>query len=241
MSHEYTRVDLTNGTRSLWLVKIPKYIAKHFEESTSEMQVAALKIKHGKSLELTLELGGSIDSSANIPMKHKLKSTKLTRQTLEIFSQIKSATDEVSDKLFLEGEIKNTLECFPLIDDAYMKMKVEDFKKAAEPQKKTLSIAKPVNNYKPLSDCALFKNNHIEKRGVRKIQGEKDTILECLFEAFDKHQYYTMKDLKAITNQNEKHLKTILDEYCNFNRRPPHKNTYELKTEFRYYPDENKE
>lgn len=89
-----------------------------------------------------------------------------------------------------------------------------------------------------------------------------------LFKAFDKHQYYNIKDLVNITkqpvvsiNQTSKskigtsrvelfkiknikfsqlqsYLKEILKEVCNHNMKNPHKNMWELKPEYRHYNKE---
>jgi len=56
-----------------------------------------------------------------------------------------------------------------------------------------------------------------------------------LFAAFEKHQYYNIKDLVKITKQPVTYLKEILKEICVYNMKNPHKNTWELKPEYRCY------
>lgn len=62
-----------------------------------------------------------------------------------------------------------------------------------------------------------------------------------LFNAFEKHQYYNIKDLVKITNQPISYLKEILKEVCEYNMKNPHKNTWELKKEYRHYKVEEKQ
>ena len=59
-------------------------------------------------------------------------------------------------------------------------------------------------------------------------------VQEKLFAAFEKHQYYNIKDLIKITRQPVSYLKEILNELCKYNVREPHKNTWELKPEYRH-------
>lgn len=90
-----------------------------------------------------------------------------------------------------------------------------------------------------------------------------------LFSAFEKHQYYNIKDLVDITKQpvvrlrhhqpkvkenktkhlidlfspspfSQSYLKEILHDIGTYNIKGTHKNTWELKTEYRHYQGEEK-
>ncbi|KAJ8670841.1 hypothetical protein QAD02_002100 [Eretmocerus hayati] len=72
----------------------------------------------------------------------------------------------------------------------------------------------------------------------KKIRDDKDVVLDMLFAAFEKHQYYNIKDLVKITRQPVVYLKEILNEVCNYNLKNPHRNMWELKPEYRHYRKE---
>lgn len=74
-----------------------------------------------------------------------------------------------------------------------------------------------------------------KKAEGKKARDDKDAVLEMLFSAFEKHQYYNIKDLVKITKQPITYLKEILKEVCNYNLKNPHKNMWELKPEYRHY------
>ena len=100
-----------------------------------------------------------------------------------------------------------------------------------------------------------------KKEEGKKVRADKDKVMDMLFSAFEKHQYYNIKDLGKITNQpmvsrvmvraltwiTSKHpmlplqayLKEILREICTYNVKAPYKNTWELKKEFRHYRAES--
>ena len=124
-----------------------------------------------------------------------------------------------------------------------MKLKLDSIKKAAVPMRKVLSLDKIVQNFKPVSD---HKHN-IEYKEKKKAEGkkardDKDHVTNMLFNAFEKHQYYNIKDLVKITSQPISYLKEILKEVCDYNMKNPHKNMWELKKEYRHYKtDEKKE
>lgn len=148
-----------------------------------------------------------------------------------------------NEKLFMEGRIVQKLECRPTANKAYMELKLESFKNAAVPVRKVQSLDKIVQNFKPVSD---HKHN-IEYKERKKAEGkkardDKNSVMDMLFNAFEKHQYYNIKDLVKLTNQPIGYLKEILKEVCDYNMKNPHKNMWELKKEYRHYKtDEKKE
>lgn len=141
----------------------------------------------------------------------------------------------------MEGRIVQKLECRPYADKTYMKLKLESFRNAAVPVRKVQSLEKIVQNFKPVSD---HKHN-IEYKERKKAEGkkardDKNAVLDMLFNAFEKHQYYNIKDLVKITNQPISYLKEILKEVCDYNMKNPHKNMWELKKEYRHYKTDEK-
>lgn len=57
-----------------------------------------------------------------------------------------------TEKLFMEGNIKEKLEYRPYADNLYMKLKLESIKRASEPTRKVKRLNQIVHNYKPVSD-----------------------------------------------------------------------------------------
>lgn len=244
-------LDLSNAGRGVWLVKVPKYIANKWEKAPGNIEVGKLKISKqvGQKAQVSLTLSDaviSIDTGEDIPREHKLDVSVVTKQTLGVFSHSVPTTGREDaapegEKLFMEGRIVQRLECRPLGDNAYMKMKLESIRKASQPARQVKSLEKIVHNFKPVSD---HKHN-IEDKERKKAEGkksrdDKNAVLDMLFNAFEKHQYYNIKDLVKITRQPISYLKEILKEVCDYNMKNPHKNMWELKKEYRHYKDDDK-
>uniref|UniRef100_A0A8C2IET8 General transcription factor IIF subunit 2 n=1 Tax=Cyprinus carpio TaxID=7962 RepID=A0A8C2IET8_CYPCA len=70
-----------------------------------------------------------------------------------------------------------------------------------------------------------------KKEEAKCARADKQKVLEVLFSAFEKHQYYNIRDLMDITKQPLIYLKEILWEIGVYNSRGPHKSTWELKPE----------
>lgn len=262
-------LDLSNAGRGVWLVKVPKYIANKWEKAPGTIEVGKLKIskQHGQKAQVSLTLSDAVinlDSEERIPREHRLDVSVVTKQTLGVFSHmirklllfisslimlfnfLAGKSDDVvpeSEKLFMEGRIVQKLECRPDADPLYMQLKRESIKRASVPQRKVQSLDKIVQNFKPVSD---HKHN-IEYKERKKAEGkkardDKHAVLDMLFNAFEKHQYYNIKDLVKVTRQPIGYLKDILKEVCDYNMKNPHKNMWELKKEYRHYKsDEKKE
>ncbi|XP_067212415.1 general transcription factor IIF subunit 2 isoform X1 [Linepithema humile] len=201
-----------------------------------------------------------------IPKQHRLDVTTVTRQMLGVFSHVarkfgiifkfnvslisifnftaSTSSDTIvpeSEKLFMEGRIVQKLECRPYADNCYMKLKLESIKRASVPQRQVQQLDRVVQNFKPVSD---HKHNieYAEKKKAegKKMRDDKEAVLDMLFAAFEKHQYYNIRDLVKITRQPIVYLKEILNEVCNYNLKNPHRNMWELKPEYRHYKEEEK-
>lgn len=106
-----------------------------------------------------------------------------------------------------------------------------------------------------------------KKEEGKRARADKQQVLDMLFSAFEKHQYYNIKDLVDITKQpvvrlqgtispnlkkkrpsilsffspfSQIYLKEILRDIGNYNIKGTHKNTWELKPEYRHYQGEEK-
>ncbi|KAK7576154.1 hypothetical protein V9T40_012440 [Parthenolecanium corni] len=249
--HTDKELDVNNSSRGIWLVKVPKYIASKWEKAPSSIEVGKLKINRNASqkVQVSLTLSESMlcmdtDNQESIPRNHKLDVTPVTRQVLGVFSQTAGSykmEEGVSepDKLVLEGKIVQRLECKPYADDDYMKMKLESFKRAHQPVRFVKQLDRVVQNYKPVANHKnLIEYDAKKKAEGKRLRDDKDAVLDMLFKAFDKHQYYHFRDLVLITKQPPGYLKDILKEVCSQNMKNPHKNMWELKPEYRHYKKE---
>lgn len=145
-------------------------------------------------------------------------------------------------KLRLEGHVTRRAECRPIFSSNYMQMKKKQIEISQKPKRSVQHINTIVNTYKPVSNHAnLIEFENQQKNGAKKERADRDKVQEMLFSAFEKHQYYALKDLVRITQQPIPYLKEILHEFCVYNTKAPHKNMWELKGEFRHYKsDEEK-
>ncbi|OWR50634.1 general transcription factor IIF subunit 2 [Danaus plexippus] len=248
--HVDRELDLSNTGRGVWLVKVPKYIANKWDKASGDIEVGKLKISRvpGQRAQVQLSLSEAVlclnePGEQALPKEHRLDVSNVTRQSLGVFSHaVPSNTDTVvpeSEKLYMEGRIVQKLECKPYADPTYYKLKSESIRKALMPQRQVQQLKGIVQNFKPVSDHKHNIDYQVKKKAEgKKARDDKESVLNVLFAAFEKHQYYNIKDLQNITRQPIVYLKEILKEVCNYNLKNPHKNMWELKPEYRHYKQE---
>nr|XP_033805311.1 general transcription factor IIF subunit 2 [Geotrypetes seraphini] len=260
---EKGELDLTGAKQNtgVWLVKVPKYLSQQWAKATGRGDVGKLKIvkSQGKtevSFTLNEELSnihidGGKPASVSTPRVHPFNLQSVGGQTLTVFTESSSEAQSeeksensgiVLDKLALEGIVVQRAECKPAPNEDYMKLKRQQIEESSKPARQILSLDKVVTtNYKPVANHQYnIDYERKKKEDGKRARADKQQVLDMLFSAFEKHQYYNIKDLVDITKQPVIYLKEILREIGIYNVKGTHKNTWELKPEYRHYQGEDK-
>ena len=115
--------------------------------------------------------------------------------------------------------------------------------KAGEPKRMLKQLDKHVTtSFKPVSiHASALAHERAKKAEGKKMRDDKEKVQEIIFALFEKHQYYNIKDLMQETKQPIAYLKEILKEVCNYSVKPPNRNMWELKPEYRHYNEPEEE
>ncbi|XP_072116909.1 general transcription factor IIF subunit 2b isoform X2 [Mobula birostris] len=240
---DLTGVKLNTG---VWLVKVPKYLSQQWAKATGRGEVGKIKIakNQGKtevSFTLSEELACIQNASGkgapiSAPREHPFTMQNVGGQTLSVF------TEGPSEKLTFEGVVVQRAECRPAVNESYMRLKRQQIEESSKPFRLSLQLDKAVTtNYKPVANHQYnIEYERKKKEDGKRARADKQQVLDMLFSAFEKHQYYNIKDLVDITKQPITYLKEILREIGIYNVKGTHKNTWELKPEYRHYQNEDK-
>lgn len=242
-------VDLTGVKQSkgVWLVKVPKYLSQQWDKAAEKGEVGKITIgkKQGKtevcfSLSdelIALDAVGENDASLEVPKDHPFTMHPVGGQTMAVFSH--SNTDEIS----LEGMVVHRAECRPVVTDSYMKLKKLQIKESIKPQRLSQQLERAVTTiFKPVANHDFNVEYEKKKKTEGKmVRAERQLVLDMLFSAFEKHQYYNIKALVDITKQPVTYLKEIMREIGTYNSKGVHKSTWELKPEYRHYQSDEEE
>jgi transcription initiation factor TFIIF subunit beta len=246
----------------IWLVKVPKFIANNWKNLPEKTELGKLKPRQDGSYDFTLDPGvekrktDQPTSSDKLPSQYKLTLHPVTHQKMVILSQNKdssvpangtsassapsgtSNSTPVNDKISCKGEVKFRGELRTSGDTFYMNLKTSSIREAAKPTKVTQILEKAVTAYKPRGAVQLAHEAELRRKkdeAKKTIREDKEIVLNRLYAAFEKQQYYNIKDLVRITNQPLPYLKEILKEICIYCSKSTHKNMWELKPEYRHY------
>lgn len=122
-------LDISKAGNSLWLVKVPKYVADKWDSCPSSLEVGKIKVVNtpGKKPEISLNLSEALLCLENekdkepIPKSFKLDASQFAGQTIGVLSEHKvpynpDAVVQEPDKLAILGKISQKLECRPIGD-----------------------------------------------------------------------------------------------------------------------------
>ncbi|CAL8371161.1 unnamed protein product [Arctogadus glacialis] len=239
---EKASIDLAGVKQSrgvgLWLVKVPKYLSQQWDKALDNGEVGNLRIgkKAGKE-ELCFRLNEELCTLSSrevevmkIPRDHPFTMPPVGGPSLAVYTT--SETGEIS----MEGMIVKKAECKPAVQ-GYMKLKKMQIEESTKPQRLSQQLEKAVTNiYKPVANHIVNAEFEKKKRqDGRMVRAERRVVLDMLFSAFERHQYYNIKDLVDITKQPVTYLKEIMREIGVYNTKGLHKSTWELKPEYRHY------
>ncbi|TNM90942.1 general transcription factor IIF subunit 2-like isoform X1 [Takifugu flavidus] len=260
-------MDLTGAKQNtgVWLVKVPKYLSQQWEKATGRGEVGKLQIckkgSQGKpevSFNLNEELTvieGLEKKTVSAPHEHKFTMQSVGGQILAVFTETTSGQSEDRsdgsssgsgagagpDKLALEGMVVQRADCRPAVNENYMRLKRLQIEESSKPTRLSQQIQNPVTNYKPVANHSYnLEYEKKKKEEGKRARADKQQVLDMLFSAFEKHQYYNIKDLVDITKQPVIYLKEILRDIGHYNIKGTHKNTWELRPEYRHYQGEEK-
>uniref|UniRef100_A0A4W6D0Q6 General transcription factor IIF subunit 2 n=1 Tax=Lates calcarifer TaxID=8187 RepID=A0A4W6D0Q6_LATCA len=254
---EKGEVDLTGAKQNtgVWLVKVPKYLSQQWAKATGRGEVGKLRICKYVSFTLNEELTvieGIEDKTVSAPREHPFTMQSVGGQMLAVFTETSSGESDGSssgsgagagpDKIALEGVVVQRAECRPAVNENYMRLKRLQIEESSKPARLSQQLDKAVtNNYKPVANHAYnLEYERKKKEEGKRARADKQQVLDMLFSAFEKHQYYNIKDLVDITKQPVSYLKEILRDIGIYNVKGTHKNTWELKPEYRHYQGEEK-
>ena len=246
-------VDCTSASRPVWLVKVPKYLASVLNGADESGAVGTLLInKNPKEKEVIFRVSEPLvqatSDSSPAPSEYKLTLLK-EEQSRAVFSETvapvlnekagdgEDEEEKRQDEIWLEGVITQRGDCRATQTPQYMNLKKNSILSAMAPSRKVQQLQNVVSNvYKPVSQHKPDEEHEKKKKlDGKRARADKDYVLELLFKAFERHQYYFLKDLIKITQQPVEHLKQILKDICIYNTKNPHKNMWELKPEYRHY------
>ncbi|XP_037956338.1 general transcription factor IIF subunit 2-like [Teleopsis dalmanni] len=238
MENSKKKIDVTDLNKEMWLIKVPRSVAQQWEKVPSGTEVMTMKVTktdNGKQENAFYLNPDLLDGVLGGGSEYKLHPTELVDKKIAILSETgkdikKRCNGFRGEKLVMKGHANTKLICKPVFDETYIKCKKKDIITAYLPKQTTQVIEVPV-------PPPVYQKPNRKLDRNRKYRADKYDVMETIFEAFEKQQFYSLKDLAKITAQPVIYLKELLNEVCDYNLNHPNKNLWELKKEYRHYTE----
>jgi transcription initiation factor TFIIF subunit beta len=233
-THLFGEVNVAKANTKLWLVKVPNFVAEEWLKSPAGIELGKVKI-HRREGANQADVSLAIKTNATIPKEYDM--APITSPVpMEIFSETKDGL------LAMEGLVQYRFEMKSNINAPEYRQVMAQRRNVAEKKGRPVVIVAERDSLssasKSFTNTLVKRRQVVDERGVadKRERLEKTKLLELIFKAFRKQDYWTLKDLNNHCNQPVNYLKEVLNEVCSYNTSGKHKSTYELKPEYRTAP-----
>lgn len=256
-----SELDISAVKNSVWLVKVPTFLADKLTKTIHGQNIGNMKINTDKSIELSIQTDG-VDSEAYQFVLEDMTSSSSTdlktntSSSSQAYSEptwLSFVYDEDKTKYSVQGTITKRSRMQPKIASQYSRIISEKVTKQASEV--------PASELKSISDLETNTSSHVIDF-IPPVQGElrRKTALDAgrsdgqpssvniellrskVFEAFSNQKLQSFKDLQLFCrdveggSQKDKEIKLLLDKYARYHRSGPHRGSHQLKPEYESVP-----
>ncbi|PVU90070.1 hypothetical protein BB561_005037 [Smittium simulii] len=252
MDDEVDELNIAELDTRVWLVKVPEFLAKKWrEQKDSGIELGKIRIyntpdEQGKNISLLLE---DDNSNKNLPKEYHLNVINKTVKNMFVFSEDRDPDEELKPTSLaayknvstsLVGTIHHECTVEPKLDEQYqeiMRQRVFNASKSVRTVQILGGTHKSSNLFSPglTSKNAIFGSRRKGLLGNTDLRTERmprNELIDMLFGAFEKYQYWTFKGLVEYSRQPSTFLKEVLSDIAILNKRGPYSSMYSLKPEF---------
>ena len=233
-------LDTLEANNSLWLLKIPDFIAQRWEgiykssESANpilgNLYVTPIKDASGKvtkkiKLKLLPEEGHTGPSVDDFIVEELPGGPQLYAFNYDEESKSFAVSGKVTKNCNLMPENANA---FGNLQIALGEQREEERRRVKVLDRKMLEVTADPSKTVPFIPPIL-----VEKKKKFQAGSDRTEVMENIFAAFKKDEHLTLKDLMQYCSCPEQELKQLVKDFCDYNSKGKLKNFYQLKKEFR--------
>ncbi|ELA40949.1 uncharacterized protein VICG_02038 [Vittaforma corneae ATCC 50505] len=235
------RLNSEKKKLSVWLTKVPKYLGEQILKLRKGSVVGTLSVGRSSPAEtpaLQIKLSNAL-LDTGIPTEHIIE-IKDKGKCMYLASHCRDNAELNEETMDVEGIINK--ECFirPVLNSEYLqyKRRMKNAEESTEEKVKVIDYFAEVKRsakYSTLKEMDILARKRKQMLQDKKRERlEKTDVMEIVFNAFEKHKRWTVRDLADFSGQPVAYIQEIVNEICVLNKKD-HKNTYELKPEYKYH------
>ncbi|KAI9140346.1 transcription initiation factor IIF, beta subunit [Paraphysoderma sedebokerense] len=237
-------LETSHLSRRVWLVKVPKFLAEKWNDVNQDgLQLGTVRIhmgeKNEKEPKVSMHLP-DIPLHQGIPKEYALKFTNNEVKNMLIFTENGQGAG-----VGIEGTVHHECTVTPVINDEYRKImrqrQIDSLRpsrtvQALDEREVTKTTALRDDNAATSFDTLRKSKPTLDQRKERM---PKEELIDLLFSAFEKYQYWPLKGLVDFAKQPVQYLKDTLSEIAMLHKRGTYSGMWELKPEFKRKKDED--
>lgn len=226
------KIETEKSEISVWLVKLPPFLAEKIMELTDEYTVGEIVI-----LAPTEEAPSTIQFKLSKELETQGFPVDYALNFIDKAERLYVMKDEGNEAFKMEGYINKEIFINPVLNEKYF-----SFVKERVSAKKVQSTTKVINYLREGRQGERFGSvselEYLARKRKKILQSkkrerlEKNEAIDILFKAFEKHSAWTVRDLADFSGQPVAFIQEILPEICVLNKKD-YKNMYELKPEYK--------
>jgi len=225
---ETNPVDLRKASTKVWLVKVPAFLAKAWEDASfsDNLHLGEVKIDNvNGQTKFTVTAVKPTNAASDIPKEYDMTVVN-SDSVMKVFSE------DISGNIAFEGTVERKCDMKPKYTTEYRAIMKNRNELAQKKTRFIQTLEKPQNQPYPKKPPKRRDSpERPEKDKFERI--DKGKLLDMLFNAFETKDYWTFKQLAVITKQPHVYLKENLNEICDYNKRGANKSYYQLKEQFK--------
>ncbi len=256
-------LDISSANQSLWLVKIPQFVAEQWTHSRNNEIIGSLKITmkpSGPNLPPTKQLAVKLinGTDAQCPDDFTFEEVAKSAANTDSFISFSSSND-TKGGFSIDGRVTKNLLLKPQGTKEYRHLiRSRGINKITSRRETHVADAVDVQRAQNQSHTVEFitseknelKRKNLEVRGnssaakAARLAGvpssseaDMNALKTKVFEAFEMSEKLTLKDIAAycqnVSGYKEKDLREILDEYAKYTSKGTFKTLWELKADYR--------
>ena len=216
-------INVENRKKKISICKLPKYLSDYIKQQQNK-DFGEVTISNTGTITLNL----NPNNKSLIPTEYNIKKINKPLSNMCVLTSTSSTSD-------LDGIIDSEFVITPIINKNYMQFKKQQSNKilhnteVIDCMNEGLRIEK-IGNLREMEYLARKRKQMLISKKRERL--DKKDVLDIVFNAFEKYNSWTVKDLADFTGQPLAFIQEIVNEICDVDKKE-HKNSYTLKDEYK--------
>jgi hypothetical protein len=238
-------LDLSGASKSLWLVKVPHFIAEQWDAHAQDGDVV------GKLQIATVPVPGRVETAHQISVQLSVGGEESGAVEEFVLAEIPLGTQVLAfesnpetERFKVRGKIGKSYNMNPRDDEAYRKaIRERTINSQKVKEVKSISVSVAQAQSAAIRDVDFIPPRYAEAKqlaaqsgtSLKRQRAEVDgkDVRSRVLQAFSEKDRLTFKELMSMTQAPERDLKEQLKNLADFHFKGPYRNFWELKLEYR--------